>query len=397
MRQTDERLVVRNFGPITKLDINIYPFTIFVGTQGSGKSTISKLITICRDVRWWIQILENDNVMRPFVDFGIEEYFQKNSYILYTFKEDKVEYVNGKFSYESDETTEKKSLITLLKSIISGVNDSFLSRTGGLNKDSQDDKISYLMNANSRLGLYVLAERNIVGQLSNSLASIILNSIPLSKTILEYMSIFEKAKKEFPKYNVPFLGMQFVIVNGQERIQLKGRKKNLSLSSCSSGLQSVLPMLMVIDYALKTQCFDAFVIEEPEQNLFPENQRELLYFLMSKYKTSLLRQLIVTTHSPYFLSCLNVLMLAHILYQNDDDLIRDKVAEIVRPEYMIDPQKVAVYSLKLSSENKNYCTNIVSEQTNLVSANEIDSVSDYIGDDFDRLYELFLETKKNKK
>ena len=70
-----ERLVVKNFGPITNLDIEIRPLTLFIGTQGSGKSTVSKLLTICRDMRWWINILENnqEGIIKPFIDFGINE------------------------------------------------------------------------------------------------------------------------------------------------------------------------------------------------------------------------------------------------------------------------------------------------------------------------------------
>ena len=41
-----ERLVVRNFGPITNLDIEFRRLTLFIGDQGSGKSTLSKLLTI---------------------------------------------------------------------------------------------------------------------------------------------------------------------------------------------------------------------------------------------------------------------------------------------------------------------------------------------------------------
>ena len=58
-----EKLVVRNFGPITNLDIEIRPLTLFIGTQGSGKSTVAKLLTICRDLRWWLRILDEDDVI----------------------------------------------------------------------------------------------------------------------------------------------------------------------------------------------------------------------------------------------------------------------------------------------------------------------------------------------
>ncbi|MDO4201868.1 MAG: AAA family ATPase [Bacteroidales bacterium] len=100
-----EKLIVRNFGPISKIDIEIRPLTLFIGTQGSGKSTISKLLTICRDLRWWLQILENaesDEVMKPFYDFSINEYFQENSYIYYTINGDVVKYEHGSFNFYSD-------------------------------------------------------------------------------------------------------------------------------------------------------------------------------------------------------------------------------------------------------------------------------------------------------
>ena len=82
-----ERLVVRNFGPITNLDIEIRRLTLFIGDQGSGKSTLSKLLTICRDYNWWLLMLENadaEDVKKPFYDFGINEYFMDDTYICYT-------------------------------------------------------------------------------------------------------------------------------------------------------------------------------------------------------------------------------------------------------------------------------------------------------------------------
>ena len=63
-----ETLKIRNFGPVKELDIIIKPFTVFVGDQGSGKSTISKLLTVLRDMRWYIQGLkETEEVMKPFI------------------------------------------------------------------------------------------------------------------------------------------------------------------------------------------------------------------------------------------------------------------------------------------------------------------------------------------
>ena len=59
-----ERLNIENFGPVKHLDIEIKPLTLFIGTQGSGKSTISKIITIFRNQEWEKQIEEKYRFIR---------------------------------------------------------------------------------------------------------------------------------------------------------------------------------------------------------------------------------------------------------------------------------------------------------------------------------------------
>ena len=355
-----ERLEIKNFGPVKNLNIEIKPLTLFIGTQGSGKSTISKLIAIFRNQEWQKHANEGQYLWKKsFIDFNIDEYFQKDSYISYQNDDVKIVYQNGKFS---------------INSILSKSTDSFHQEETSM--------------------LYIPAERNLVGNLSSALASIILAKVPLSETIIEYMSLFEKAKKEFPRYEIPFLGVRYEKKEGKERIIVSEEGKDLPLNACSSGLQSVLPMIMVIDYALKNESFDSFVIEEPEQNLFPENQRELLNFICSKQNSEHFVQCIITTHSPYLLSCLNVLMLASKLHQ--DESIKEEVEHTVTPTNMVKPSDVAVYGLYPNTEDEEYCKSLISERTGLISVNELDCVSEVIGEDFDRLYRLYMNTLKKK-
>ena len=211
---TKERLVVRNFGPITDLDIEIRPLTLFIGTQGSGKSTISKLLTICRDIRWRLQILKEENVMKPFVDFGINEYFQDNSLISYVCGDDEIKFEKDLFTYTSGKN-DKETMIKILSLLITKTSVSFLKKAGLTEDNLSDPHTLNVLKANYRIGLYILAERNLVGNLSDSLASIMLHQIPLSNPLLEYMSMFEKAKKEFSTYDIPFSGVKFVKKDGE--------------------------------------------------------------------------------------------------------------------------------------------------------------------------------------
>jgi len=386
-----ERLVVRDFGPITNLDIEFRRLTLFIGDQGSGKSTLSKLLTICRDMRWWQQLLENpesDDIRKPFYDFGINEYFNDESYINYSMGRLVIKYERGAFSIVSTEISwdDINTYFEYLNKKLGYGQDS-----SSLSSSEADDAEQAFMEANARMVLYNPAERNLVGSLSEATASLWSAGIPLPRPLLEYMGLFERATKLLPRYDISFFKVSFVKKDNKNMIELNGRDKLLPISASSSGLQSAIPMLMVIDYALKTDSFNSFVIEEPEQNLFPKNQFEMLGFVTSRlWHPSQRRQFIITTHSPYMLSSLNVLMLAYKLQQIETT--REEAKNIVSPEYTVNPDDVAVYSL--DPDSKEYCKSLISEKTGLVSVNELDSVSEVIGDKYDRLYRLYVKTLK---
>lgn len=381
-----ERLVVRNFGPITNLDIEFRRLTLFIGDQGSGKSTLSKLLTICRDYNWWLLMLENadaEDVKKPFYDFGINEYFMDDTYICYTMTGFSIKYENGLFSIDSSYMGAKEIRRYF----------QYLNKRYGSGQDAEmGEAQAKELEPYARAVLYILAERNLVGNLSESLASMLTAQVPLPKPLMEYMSMFERAKKEYPSYNIPFFNVKYVKKNGKERIELVGKDKDLPLSACSSGLQSAIPMLMVIDYALKTDSFNSFVIEEPEQNLFPQNQFEMLSFVTSRlWHPRQRRQFIITTHSPYLLSSLNVLMLAYKLHHIEE--VREEAEKIIVPGYTVNPDDVSVFALDPDSDV--YCKSLISEKTGLVSVNELDSVSEMIGNDFDKLYRLYSKVIKS--
>ena len=50
------RLVIRNVGPIKSVDINLNKVNVFIGPQGSGKSTIAKIISLCS----WMEKVNDD-------------------------------------------------------------------------------------------------------------------------------------------------------------------------------------------------------------------------------------------------------------------------------------------------------------------------------------------------
>ena len=86
-----------------------------------------------------------------------------------------------------------------------------------------------------------------------------------------------------------------------------------------------------------------FVIEEPEQNLFPKTQMDLLYHLISEINHGRNHKLVITTHSPYILYALNNCLLAYLVKDNLDD---ETAKEVECVKYAINPSDVSVWSIK---------------------------------------------------
>lgn len=53
-------LKIKNFGPVKDATIELKPFLVLTGGQGTGKSTIAKLLCIFQDYFWYISLLHND-------------------------------------------------------------------------------------------------------------------------------------------------------------------------------------------------------------------------------------------------------------------------------------------------------------------------------------------------
>ena len=71
----NEHLIVRNFGPIKDADLEIKRIMLFIGSQASGKSTITKLIAIFREIRF---VLEDKKSTKDFSAFFKQ--YNLNSY-----------------------------------------------------------------------------------------------------------------------------------------------------------------------------------------------------------------------------------------------------------------------------------------------------------------------------
>ena len=388
-------LSIKNVGPIKEVCFKLNKINVFIGPQSSGKSTIAKIISFCL----W---LEKDALIHQDVNYIHPDFFEKNLMNFHQLQN----------SFGSDSLVAYKSEILSFE---------YGPSTFHIQTESNFKKGKVGKNA------YIPAERNII-----TLPGII--TLPLGETnIKSFLSDWINIHSKYNQKNA------FTLLNlnakyyyneelKQDRILLD-EGKDISLNEASSGLQSVVPLFLVVDYLtswiykqsndisvqLKKDIeftivkefikslgtfsdldeedlkkiyedenmrntvkasvsnlqhlteeykdyfatqeqnsmlrlvdnitkphFSNIIIEEPEQNLFPQTQVDLIKDILKRLNKER-DNLVITTHSPYILYALNNCMLGALVSgripDNDTDSLKDK-------DSWVHPGLVSIWSLK---------------------------------------------------
>ncbi len=406
-----ERLIVKNFGPLKDVDIELKDIMVFIGPQASGKSTLAKILYLINSIFdapanvGFGRINIEEDLKRFNINFS-----SKNTEINYIVREVGYFYIKDKelifeFSPEIKEMLKefgealekfKNAFPQMLDNLSTNLRKlGIISSNLNIKKDHDEvkkpvqieqmdvthqpdiEKKSILDNFIKK-STYIPAERNTISNLSNSIMGVLADGVSIPKFILEFGRKFEIARNELKKIHIDFLNVTykygFEIGN---RIFISP-KKSISLSEAASGIQSVVPLYLVTKHFAEN---DLLVIEEPELNLFPETQKKLVEFIIETCRDKT-KRLIITTHSPYILTTLNGLIQAHNTARTKPEL-KDKVAEIIPENRWIDFDKIGVYHVADGTVKR-----IMDDEYRLIDANPIDDVSDKLGREFDELLDL---------
>jgi predicted ATPase len=326
-----DRLIVKNFGPLKNVDIELRKINLFIGENGSGKSVLAKLITILTD----FQVNNQDIFIKKLNDFEID-YIEKSTYIqLISDKEIDIEFDKGIFNIYT-----KKNITT-----------------------SQ----------------YIPAERNLISLFNKYVTTFITADIPLPKFLLNFSSQYTRAREMITQ--LEFLDVQYRFKNAQEYI-FYADNQSLPLEQSSSGIQSALPLYLTLKYFTKKH--QNIIIEELEQNLFPKAQKHTVEYSIKELESD--NRLFIMTHSPYVLSSLNILMMAYKA-GNLNPKSKEKVRKICEEKQWINPNDFIGYYIDKGT------TKDIRGKTGLISTNKIDDISNYIQDEFEELLAIYRDYK----
>lgn len=357
-----KHLIIKNVGPIKSVELEFKRFNFFIGPQSSGKSTIAKVYSTCSWVEKEVATSMNDKAVRSGADFKklvegfhkMNGYFNEKSYI--KFETDSIV-----ISYEPDKFN------ILLKE--------------GINYGRE--KICYIPSERNMVSLQDLSDYKFE---ANSIKSFSFDWF----TARESYNSSNKAK-------ILDLGVNYFFdddeLTNKDRIEHNnGQSYKIPLSCASSGLQSVVPLLVMMRYYTEDyfnlydskESFDdsdkyklmrnrlademllkpfypsyndedrprlmreisdklavyepeyvslyhkyqdalgqltipkstSFIIEEPEQNLFPYTQIQLMDYMINLCNNGRDHSVTITTHSPYIINALNLHLLRY--YKHTD-------------------------------------------------------------------------------
>ncbi|MGN0888230.1 MAG: AAA family ATPase [Kiritimatiellia bacterium] len=164
---------------------------------------------------------------------------------------------------------------------------------------------------------YIPAGRSFFSTIQDVLFTLLANNIGIDYFLKEFGQKLESYRYSYKRhFSVPtFENLQEEILHGRylydgkEQWIVRDEKHRVRLSEASSGQQEALPLLMVLAGAVHIRARGKIVVvEEPEAHLYPTAQQKIVEYLGSRLLDNPLLGSVITTHSPFILCCLNILL-----------------------------------------------------------------------------------------
>ena len=351
-------LHVKEFGPISDSgELALKAMMVFCGRQGSGKSTITKLISTCA----WI---EKAVVRKEILAQSVTADIFREKYCGYHFLNNFFKKGKTYIKYKGDAVilTYKDEKITI--------------------EETSGDK--YQMPQI----MYIPAERNFMVAVEQAEK---ISHLPPSLTTMQQE--FKKALNH-ADYKIPIDGFSVHYDKLSKTTWLMAADHRLRIHEAASGLQSVIPMIVVSSY-LSTQVESGAshtmsveeldklqkeinsilenkrldenirkilieninkryqnksflnIVEEPEQNLFPLSQKDVLHTLLTIFNKNNSNGLVITTHSPYLINELSIAIKANAIKSKvKGSNMEEKLFNVVPENSCLNPEMLVIYEVQ---------------------------------------------------
>ena len=396
-------LYVRNFGPITEAKIEVRRFNLFIGEQSIGKSTLAKLVTIFTDyINLTALLLNVDNMWkRLLTQYDLQSCISSEPDYVIIYEEHfrdidiriRIEkaVIDAHVFQNQQEITEENMIFQK----VMGLKRVFHQEKWDEVQNIEDkEKFRQSFGQLFRNSLYIPAERSITSIVRNIVPAIMMAKEQIPNNLLQFTLELGNAKSRFTNQKIDVLDLTYRKEEDEDAVVLE-EGLVLPLKSASSGIQSTLPLILTILYGIHHKEYDSFVVEEPECNLFPQKQVELLQFLIAQvcYNS---RMLTITTHSPYLLSALNNYLYAAALAK-DLPKAKNQLEEVIPSLFWLEVNDSAVYSLGERINSGTYCKNLIDAETGLVDFNYLDGVSIMMGEEFGKLQDIQIAHQRKQR
>ena len=395
------KLTIRNFGPIKSVSLQLKKYTVIIGPQSSGKSCILKIASFCKWIEKRIELSQDPD---KYMTEGIVK-----SELLQFHKLDGFQKANTYIKYESPFM-------------------SFIITWEGNEKVSFEFQWKRNRWRYQRPAIaYIPAERNIVAAIPNWFDVKLVHN-----NIRNYMSDWEESRQLFSMSNtLPILDLDtsyyYSTKENVDKIVVDKKGNTIDFTNASSGLQSIVPLYVLISYLTNKGTYQAGIssvandkehsklklliekseefpkslssqevisklfktqhteiyLEEPEENIFPKTQYQLVKWLVRQMNVSDGNTISMTTHSPYILSSLNNLIQASEAIDKDFRNAEIIKHEILGSEDTVEYKNISVYAIK-----DGYARTIMDDELRLISQSALDAASDDISEDFSKLLDL---------
>ncbi len=414
---------VKDFSCIKSAKIELFPLTIIIGPQASGKSVISKLIYFCTaivtDCDKYIsdENLSLNNLVRR-ISTKFQEWFPVPAWGEKRFC---IEFSLNNFSLKIARIGRSEKIrVTICPEFVELYNNLHNQYVSELEKAEVEpdggfyelrwrfrDYVStlqkkWLGSSFVEAQLFIPAGRSFFTSIGKALVAFE-NSGIMDPITLEFGRKFSSIREGYHRRpRLPddqkspaailfseILGGQLKSESGKEYIQAKDGRL-VPFSALSSGQQELLPLALSIRSMLPSHPGKVLLrpvrrtiyIEEPEAHLFPRAQNQLVEILAALVARRRYSNLVLTTHSPYVLSKFNNLLKAGQLGRKAKAAEHRDLAAIIPETSWLPPGTVNAYAIV---DGK---TVPIMDDYGLIAADYLDDVSGDIALEFSKLLQF---------